>query len=43
MRLTSPTSNATLGATGNTTAFYARDVDDDGPLYNIVVVRVVVW
>jgi len=43
MRLTSPTSNTTLGATANETVFYARDIDDSGPLYNVVVVRVVVW
>jgi len=42
MRLTSP-ANTTLGATGNTTAFYADDIDSSGPLYNVVVVRVVVW
>jgi hypothetical protein len=43
MRLTSPPGNKTLAETTNQTEFYARDIDANGPLYNVVVIRVVVW
>jgi hypothetical protein len=39
-RITAPTSSETLA---NETKFYAPDVDADGPLYNVVTFRVIVW
>jgi hypothetical protein len=40
MRITAPSSDKRLANTSN---FYAEDADPDGPLYNLVVIRVVVW
>ncbi len=39
-RLTAPDSNSTLNSTDG---FYARNVDPDSSIYNIVEVRIVVW
>lgn len=40
MRLTSPSSDKTLVGEDR---FYAPDIDPNGPVYNIVTVRLVVW
>ena len=39
-QITSPSSSETLE---NETKFYASDVDPDGPLYNVITFRVIVW